>query len=205
MDKQIEKAYTAYMDAPEAVSEMAKDRYYKTLSKCQNEKEECESKIEGLRKNRERLVLYVQTLSQPTLPTDTIEKAEADPEEMRRLVTELVEKIYPYKIETYVSPATHRIMKNGVVLLEVHTIAGIYNILYDGNQRNDKTAYYINRIFATFQNGRNKFDAYDEGEYFVLPNASSLLDTEELVEFATFNELIEICKMNNWVIDYTYK
>ena len=34
----------------------------------------------------------------------------------------------------------YRIMRNGIVLLEVYTINGIYNVLYDGNQRNNKVA-----------------------------------------------------------------
>jgi len=31
------------------------------------------------------------------------------------------------------------------------------------------------------------------------------MDTEEIVETATFNEMMEICETNGWVIDYTYK
>lgn len=205
MDKQITRAYNAYIDAPDMIQEVAKINYYNTLTKCQNEKAECESKIEGLKKERERYELYRKSLSQPTLPSDAISKAEANPVEMRRLVKELIEKIYPYKIESYVSPATHRIMKNGVVLLEVYAIDGIYYILYDGNQRNNKTAYYISNKLATFQNGKSKFDFYNAGEYFVIPNANMLMETEELVKTASFNEMIDICKTNGYEIDYSYK
>ena len=205
MDKQITRAYNAYIDAPDMIQEVAKINYYNTLTKCQNEKAECESKIEGLKKERERYELYRKSLSQPTLPSDAISKAEADPVEMRRLVKELIEKIYPYKIESYVSPATHRVMKNGVVLLEVYAIDGIYYILYDGNQRNNKTAYYISNKLATFQNGKSKFDFYNAGEYFVIPNANMLMETEELVKTASFNEMIDICKTNGYEIDYSYK
>lgn len=205
MDKQITRAYNAYIDAPDMIQEVAKINYYNTLTKCQNEKAECESKIEGLKKERERYELYRKSLSQPTLPSDAISKAEANPVEMRRLVKELIEKIYPYKIESYVSPATHRVMKNGVVLLEVYAIDGIYYILYDGNQRNNKTAYYISNKLATFQNGKSKFDAYNAGEYFVIPNANMLMETEELVKTVSFNEMIDICKTNGNEIDYSYK
>lgn len=205
MDKQITRAYNAYIDAPDMIQEVAKINYYNTLTKCQNEKAECESKIEGLKKERERYELYRKSLSQPTLPSDAISKAEANPVEMRRLVKELIEKIYPYKIESYVSPATHRVMKNGVVLLEVYAIDGIYYILYDGNQRNNKTAYYISNKLATFQNGKSKFDFYNAGEYFVIPNANMLMETEELVKTASFNEMIDICKTNGYEIDYSYK
>jgi hypothetical protein len=205
MDKQITRAYNAYIDAPDMVQEVAKTNYYNTLTKCQNEKAECESKIEGLKNDRERYELYRKSLSQPTLPSDAISKAESDPVEMRRLVKELIEKIYPYKIESYVSPVTKKAIKYGVVLLEVYAIDGIYYILYDGNQRNNKTAYYISNKLATFQNGKSKFDAYNAGEYFVIPNANMLMETEELVETATFNEMMDICATNGWEIDYTYQ
>lgn len=206
MNKNIQKAMDLYMDAPDDdIREMMKEDYYRKLTASKNEIADCKSKIEGLKDKREMNERFLASLRQPTVPDDAISKAEADPEEMRRLVTELIEKIYPYKIESYVSPATHRIMKNGVVLLEVYAIDRIYYILYDGNQRNNKTAYYIGSNFATFQNGKRKFEAWDEGEYFVIPNADMVMDTEELVEFATFNEMIKICESNGWEIDYTYK
>jgi site-specific DNA recombinase len=96
-------------------------------------------------------------------------------------------------------------MKNGIVLLEVYTINGIYNVLYDGNQRNNKVAYYISGNYATFQNGKNKLDAYDAGEYFVISNATLVTETEDVDLTVTFNELIKICMQNGWEIDYTYK
>ena len=207
MDKKINKAMNLYMDAPDDdLREMMKDDYYKTLAKSKNEKTDCENKIEGLKEKLDTYERYITNLKQPTLPSDAIAKAESDPEEKRRLVMELIKKIYPYRIESYVSPATKKIIRNGIVVLEVHTtVEGVYNILYDGNQVNNKTAYYISQEYATFQNGKDKIAAYDSGEYFVLTNASMVMDTKELVEFASFNEMIGICEANGWVIDYTYE
>lgn len=206
MDKDIKNAMKLYMEAPDDdIREMMKDEYYRILSASKNEKADCDSKIKGFMDKRDLNERFLASLRQPTLPDDAIAKAEADPVEMRRLVTELIEKIYPYRIESYVSPATHRVMKNGVVLLEVYAIDAIYYILYDGNQRNNKTAYYISSHFATFQNGKSRYEAYDEGEYFVISNANMVMDTEELVETATFNEMMGICETNGWEIDYTYQ
>ena len=205
MDRLIERAYSAYMDAPDSVMDIAKDKYYKTLTKCENERAECKDKIEALNVEKLRLENMRTFFNQPTLPKDAIEKAESDPIKMRNLVMELIDKIYPYRITTYVSPATNRIMRNGIVLLEVYTINGIYNVLYDGNQRNNKVAYYISSVYATFQNGRNKFDAYDTGEYFVISHATLVTETEDVDMLVTFNELIKICMQNGWEIDYTYK
>lgn len=206
MDRDIKNAMKLYMEAPDDdIREMMKEEYYRTLSACKNEKADCESKIKGLEDKREITQRYLTSLKQPTLPDDAIAKAEADPIEKRRLVKELIEKIYPYRIESYVSPATKRVMKNGVVLLEVYAIDGIYNVIFDGNQRNNKTAYYISTKFATFQNAKSRYEAWDAGEYFVIPNATSVMDTEELIEFANINEMIGVCELNQWTIDYTYQ
>lgn len=205
MKKQMERAYKAYIEAPDAVVEMAKENYLSSLKRCEDEKSVCENKIEGLNYDKERFTLYLKSLEQPELPETIIKRAEENPTEKRRLVKELIEKIYPYKIDGYVSPVTKKVIKNGVVLLEVYAIDAVYNILYDGNQRNNKEAYYISTKFATFQNAKSKYEAYEIGEYFVLPNPYMVMDSEELTETATFNEVVEICKNNGWVIDYTYQ
>ena len=207
MDKDINNAMKLYMEAPnDDIREMMKDEYYKILVKSKNEKADCENKIEGLNKRLGDFEIIIANLKQPTLPSDAIAKAESDPEEKRRLVTDLITKIYPYRIESYISPATKKTIRNGIVVLEVHTaVEGVYNILYDGNQVNNKTAYYISQEYATFQNGRDKIAVYDSGEYFVITNASMVMDTKEIVEFASFNEMIGICEANGWVIDYSYQ
>lgn len=201
-DRLIERAYNAYMEAPDIVMEAAKQKYLQTLTKCQNEKDSCVNKIEGLKRDIERFTEYRKAFIQPTIPQDAIEKAEADPLEKRRLVTELIDKIYPYKIETYISPATNKVIKNGILLLEVYSIGGLYYILFDGNQRNNKVAYYMGGNYATFQNGKNKFDAYNTGEYFVISNASMVMDTEEVDEVVSVNEFVEVAKLNNLILEY---
>ena len=50
-----------------------------------------------------------------------------------------------------------------------------------------------------------KLNAYSTGEYFVVSNASLVTNCEDLEIFPTFNEMIEICKHNNWELDYSYK
>lgn len=204
MDRVIERAYSAYIDAPEGVMDIAKKTYYQTLTKCESEKVEYKHKIEDLKMEKQKLENILTFYSQPTLPKDAIEKAEADPIKKRNLVVELIDRIYPYKINTYVSPVTNKIIRNGIVLFEVYTINGVYNVLYDGNQRNNKVAYYIGDNYATFQNGKNKFGAYPIGEYFVISNANMITNTEEIDLTVTFNEMIDICEQNRWEIDYSF-
>jgi DNA invertase Pin-like site-specific DNA recombinase len=102
MKKQMERAYKAYIEAPDAVVEMAKENYLDSLKKCEDEKSICENKIEGLNYDKERFTLYLKSLEQPELPETIIKRAEENPTEKRRLVKELIEKIYPYKIDGYV-------------------------------------------------------------------------------------------------------
>lgn len=64
MDRLIERAYSAYMDAPDSVMDIAKDKYYKTLTKCENERAECKDKIEAL--NVEVKIGEYEDVLQPT-------------------------------------------------------------------------------------------------------------------------------------------
>ena len=210
MDKQIERAYNAYMDAPEAVLEVAKARYLKTLEKCQNEKDECETKIDGFKQKKDRLTYYKIALEQPQVPADAIAKAESDPIEKRRLVTELIDKIVPYKISTYQVPQRDskelKTLKSGVILLEVYAICGTYNILFNANQKDiEQTAYYIGGNFATFQDGIRKFEAYETGEYFVISNASLVMEIEEVDECVSMNQFVDIATLNGWELTFRYE
>lgn len=208
--KRIEKAYKAYIDAPDEVVDIAKNTYYAETAKAKQDIAKTENDIDNAKEeivNKESLIIYYST---PSLPEDTIAKAEADGAEKRKLVKELIEKIYPHKITTYKVKQRYttelKTLRFGVVLLEVHTVNGVIYVFYNANERGkERTAYYINGVHATFQNGTVKFNAYSEGEYFVIPNANMVMETEELVEFASINQIVEIAENNNWVIKYSYE
>ena len=51
----------------------------------------------------------------------------------------------------------------------------------------------------------NKFDAYKEGEYFVISNADMVMETKEIDELITVNQMVEIAINNGWVLSYSYK
>ena len=208
--KRIERAYKAYIDAPSEIADIAQATYYAETAKAKNDITKTENDIDNAKDeivNKENLVTYYNT---PSLPEDAIIKAETDGIEKRKLVKELIERIYPHKITTYkVKQRDYPELKTlrfGVVLLEVHTVSGVIYVLFNANERGiERTAYYISGVHATFQNGTVKFNAYPEGEYFVIPNANMVMDTEELVEFADMNQMVKIAENNNWVIKYPYK
>ncbi len=57
-------------------------------------------------------------------------------------------------------------------------------------------------IYSMWQNSIDRYKAYDEGEYFVISNPDMVMDSENLEEFLTYNEVVEICKQNDWIIKY---
>lgn len=209
LQKQLSKAYTVATMADESVLAMAMTEFNKTARNIRKEMSDCDSAIEQIKGEIDSLVNLKIFYSQPNLPSDIIEKAETDEAEKRKLVKELINKIVPYKITTFKKQHRDRglvTLNFGVVLLEVYTVNGIYYVFYNANDRGDiRQAYYISGVFAKFQNSINKFDAYKEGEYFVISNADMVMETEEIDELITVNQMVEIAINNGWVLSYCYK
>ena len=209
LQKQLSKAYTVATMADESVLAMAMTEFNKTARNIRKEMSDCDSAIEQIKGEIDNLVNLKIFYSQPNLPSDIIEKDETDEAEKRKLVKELINKIVPYKITTFKKQHRDRglvTLNFGVVLLEVYTVNGIYYVFYNANDRGDiRQAYYISGVFAKFQNSINKFDAYKEGEYFVISNADMVMETEEIDELITVNQMVEIAINNGWVLSYCYK
>jgi len=209
LQKQLSKAYTVATMADESVLAMAMTEFNKTARNIRKEMSDCDSAIEQIKGEIDNLVNLKIFYSQPNLPSDIIEKAETDEAEKRKLVKELINKIVPYKITTFKKQHRDRglvTLNFGVVLLEIYTVNGIYYVFYNANDRGDiRQAYYISGVFAKFQNSINKFDAYKEGEYFVISNADMVMETEEIDELITVNQMVEIAINNGWVLSYCYK
>ena len=209
LQKQLSKAYTVATMADESVLAMAMTEFNKTARNIRKEMSDCDSAIEQIKGEIDNLVNLKIFYSQPNLPSDIIEKAETDEAEKRKLVKELINKIVPYKITTFKKQHRDRglfTLNFGVLLLEVYTVHGIYYLFYNANDRGDiRQAYYISGVFAKFQNSINKFDAYKEGEYFVISNADMVMETEEIDELITVNQMVEIAINNGWVLSYCYK
>ena len=209
LQKQLSKAYTVATMADESVLAMAMTEFNKTARNIRKEMSDCDSAIEQIKGEIDNLVNLKIFYSQPNLPSDIIEEAETDEAEKRKLVKELINKIVPYKITTFKKQHRDRglvTLNFGVVLLEVYTVNGIYYVFYNANDRGDiRQAYYISGVFAKFQNSINKFDAYKEGEYFVISNADMVMETEEIDELITVNQMVEIAINNGWVLSYCYK
>lgn len=208
LQKQLSKAYTVATMADESVLAMAMTEFNKTARNIRKEMSDCDSAIEQIKGEIDNLVNLKIFYSQPNLPSDIIEKAETDEAEKRKLVKELINKIVPYKITTFKKQHRDRglvTLNFGVVLLEVYTVNGIYYVFYNANDRGDiRQAYYISGVFAKFQNSINKFDAYKEGEYFVISNADMVMETEEIDELITVNQMVEIAINNGWVLSYCH-
>lgn len=219
--KRLSTAYQFSLNTAEMAGDdedmkaMAMEEFNKTAKVIRKEITISEDSIEQAKADIYKLTNLKTFYSQPTLPKDVIEKAEANPTEQRNLVKELIEKIIPYKITTFRKKQRESgrkacnqwiTVKNGAVLLEVYTINGIYYIFYNANGREaTRYAYYMSGVFARYQNSIKKFEAYEEGEYFVISNANMVMETEEIDELVTVNEFVKIAEANEWVLEYPYK
>lgn len=226
LKKRQTTAYQFSLNAVEMAGEdedmkaLAMEEFNKTAKVIRKEISTFESSIEQAKAEIEKLSNLKIFYSQPTLPSDIIEKAEANPTEQRNLIKELIEKIVPYKITTFRKPRRESgkelkkaycakdiiTVKNGTVLLEVYTINGIYYVFYNANGREaTRYAYYMSGVYARYQNSINKFEAYEAGEYFVISNANMVMETDDIDELVTVNQFKEIAEVNNWVLEYPYK
>ena len=189
----VKRAYNAYMNAPEDVMEMALQNYNDTLAAVKKTKEDATSEIE---KMKDRIVKCNQTIeyySETTVTAEYVKTIEDNDEEKRKIFLQLIDKILPYAYTP------------GKVVLEVHTINGIYYILLDGNQRYDKrTARYIAFPFAVWQDSEYRLEDYEQGQYFLIKNAPMIMETEELIVKKDFLEMEEFCASKGWLIDYSY-
>lgn len=192
-DNIVKRAYNAYMNAPESVMEMALQNYNETLTSVKKTKEDATSEIE---KMKQRIIKCKETItyySETTLTTDYVKTIDDNDEEKRKIFVQLIDQIKPY---AYTS---------GKVVLEVHTINGIYYILLDANQRyNKRIARYIAFPFAVWQDSEYRLEDYDSGRYFLLKNAPMLMETDELVVKMEFMEMEEFCTNKGWLLDYCY-
>ena len=191
MIKTIDKAYDAYINAPDSVSQLAQERYYETMKKCERETRICDDSITNLQANIMECMNLINFYSQPTKPKDAIVNAEKDQEEMRKLFVELIYKIYPY----YVS--------SGIVVLEAYTINGVYNILLDANTRGyRRLAYYMEGDYAYWQEGKRKDSNAEEGKFFYVPKPVLVTGSEGESITLTFRELSELCSLQGKELVY---
>ena len=182
------KAYNAYLDAPEEIEEEAKQNYSATMLEVKRTKEYASARIEELNKEVNRLQKQITFLKEPINKEEYIKRIDSNEEEKRKLFVELIYKIVPYKV------------RYRVVVLETETINGTYYILFDANQYRTAEAYYFDSIWGRWQSGNNAFEAYDKGDYFAIKNPSMLYETEDIEAFLEYDEIVEICKQNDWVL-----
>lgn len=221
LKKRLSTSYQFSVNAVEMAGDdedmkaMAMEEFNRTAKSIRQDIKNYEKSIEQAKGEVERLSDLKTFYSQPTLPKDYLERMEDNLTEKRNLVKQLITKIVPYSLHTFKkkqresgSKTCNKMItvKNGAMLLEVYTIGGVYNIFYNANSKFDvKTAYYINGIYATFQNGIRKFPAYKEGEYFVISNANMVMETEDIDEVVSVNEFVDIAIANNWILEYQYQ
>lgn len=192
VDKTLERAYTAYISAPESAAKLALDMYNKTLTEATSKKDAINKDIETKKLHIQYAENRIDRYNRVDFTTDYLKELETDNSKKRQIFVEYIEAIYPYK-------AGYRL-----AVLEVHTTTGdSYYILLDSGQRKHQIATYIRYEFAVWQNSNNRYKAIESGDYFYCPNASNIMETEDLEEYLSFRELEKVCQLNNWELDYS--
>jgi len=192
VDKTLERAYTAYISAPESAAKLALDMYSKTLTEATSKKDSINKDIETKKLHIQYAENRIDRYNRVDFTTDYLNDIETDNSKKRQVFEEYIDAIYPYK-------AGYRL-----AVLEVHTTTGdCYYILLDSGQRKHQIATYIRYEFAVWQNSNNRYKAIESGDYFYCPNASNIMETEDLEEYLSFKEIEKVCNLNNWILDYS--
>lgn len=192
VDKTLERAYTAYISAPESAAKLALDMYSKTLTETTSKKDSINKDIETKKLHIQYAENRIDRYNRVDFTTDYLNDIENDNSKKRQVFEEYIDAIYPYK-------AGYRL-----AVLEVHTTTGdCYYILLDSGQRKHQIATYIRYEFAVWQNSNNRYKAIESGDYFYCPNASNIMETEDLEEYLSFREIEKVCNLNNWILDYS--
>ena len=192
VDKTLERAYTAYISAPESAAKLALDMYSKTLTEATSKKDSINKDIETKKLHIQYAENRIDRYNRVDFTTDYLNEIETDNSKKRQVFEEYIDAIYPYK-------AGYRL-----AVLEVHTTTGdCYYILLDSGQRKHQIATYIRYEFAVWQNSNNRYKAIESGDYFYCPNASNIMETEDLEEYLSFREIEKVCNINNWILDYS--
>ena len=191
--KQIENAYRGFIAMQNTVSDdLALDMFRKSVADLNQKKNEVDEMIKNLKQDVRDSIKVIKRLEGHDFSKEYLEKVESDFESKREVVLKYIQAIYPYKVG-------YR-----VVVLEVLTTDNdVYYIMFDSNQRKVQVATYIRRAFAYFQNSERRCKTYEKGDYFYVPNASQLMDTDSLEEFLSYDEMDKVCRENRWVIDYS--
>ena len=191
----VNRAYNAYINAPESAIDMAQKNYNETLVKVVKTREDYETEISRLKEHIISLKNSVAYYKQSNITPEYIQSIEDNDMEKRKILLQVVEKIVPYGITP------------GIVSMEVHTIEGLYYILNNGhNVGKKRIAYYIPAPLAVWHPMKEgELQQNEKDSYFTIKNADIIQGTEDVdVNYVTFDEMLGICEANGWTIPYNY-
>lgn len=225
LKKRLATAYQFSVNAAEAAGDdenlkvMAMEQFNQTAKEIRKDTNSLENSMEQAKAEIANLTNLKIFYSQPTLPSDIIEKAEANPDEQRNLVKELITKIVPYKITTFKKKQRESgkktcnqwiTIKNGALLLEVHTINGVYYIFYNANGREAvRYAYYLSAdvIYTGSEFATDYIKGLGDELFYIKSPYLYYVDdrANDMDAIITINEFVELAIAQNQVLEYQYK
>lgn len=229
LKKRLSTAYQFSLNAFEMAGDdedakaMAMEQYNRTAKANRKEQQDFQNSIDSTKAEIENLGLLKTFYSQPTLPADIIERAEADPTEQRNLIKELIEKVIPHKITTFRKPRREKgpeskkaynatdiiTVKNGTVLAEVHTINGIYYIFYNANGKEAvRYAYYLSAdvVYTESEQATDYIKSLGSEKFYIKAPYLYFDDerAEDMDAVVDVNGFVEIAKRQNQILEYQY-
>lgn len=230
LKKRLSTAYSFSLNAVEMAGDdedmkaMAMQEFNKTAKANRKEQQDFQNSIDAAKTEIENLGLLKVFYSQPTLPKDIIERAEADPTEQRNLIKELVEKVIPHKITTFRKPRREKgpeskkaynatdiiTVKNGCVLAEVHTINGVFYIFYNANGKEAvRYAYYLSAdvVYTESEQATDYIKSLGSEKFYIKSPYLYFDDerAEDMDAVVDVNGFVEIAKKQQQVLEYQYK
>lgn len=132
----------------------------------------------------------IAKFSESSFDDSFIKEIEQDRERMKSTIKSFITGIYP-----------RRYSRNQLII-EVETPNDNYTVLFEPRNYYRK-CWIINSSLAKWQAGRFKSVHAQSGNFFYIPMASLLIqEPDDLDALVTFEEMKEICKMNNMEINY---
>lgn len=230
LKKRLSTAYQFSLNAFEMAGDdedakaMAMEQYNRTAKANRKEQQDFQNSIDSTKTEIENLGLLKVFYSQPTLPADIIERAEADPTEQRNLIKELIEKVIPHKITTFRKPRREKgpeskkaynatdiiTVKNGCVLAEVHTINGVFYIFYNANGKEAiRYAYYLSAdvVYTESEQATDYIKSLGSEKFYIKSPYLYFDDerAEDMDAIVDVNGFVEIAKAQNQILEYPYK
>lgn len=199
-DKMQQRAYRAYITAPEGTEDVALEIYNQTLQEVTKEKASLNNKKDFLQRQITECNDKIAFYQHNDLTEEYIAQVEKSEALKRDLFLKYIKSITPYKVQ-------YRI----VVLLVTTTSNEAYYVLMNANQKHHEKAYWLSAILGWWTDAIDNNDYYKNNDLlglFHIPDASMFYlepygyGEDDLDAYLSYKEMEEVLAGEGNVIRY---